>query len=90
MHRHFGRQQSDSLRTSGLAKVSKGEARALARMHGRAVLKVGQGEGRAAVPAVGGAQQRTPDLPEPEEIIENLEAGLDSFRKVLAGLGKVA
>ena len=31
------------------------------------------------------------DLPEPEElaaqIIENLEAGLDSFRKVLAGLG---
>ena len=34
------------------------------------------------------------NLPEPdelaEEIIENLEAGLNSFRQVLAGLGKVA
>ena len=34
------------------------------------------------------------NLPEPdvlaEEIIENLEAGLDSFRQVLAGLGKVS
>jgi len=34
------------------------------------------------------------NLPEPdelaEEIIENLEAGLESFRKVLANLGKVA
>jgi type I restriction enzyme M protein len=34
------------------------------------------------------------NLPEPdelaEEIIENLEAGLDSFREVLAGLSKVA
>jgi hypothetical protein len=34
------------------------------------------------------------NLPEPdelaEEIIENLEAGLDSFRQVLAGLNKVA
>ena len=34
------------------------------------------------------------NLPEPdelaEEIIENLEAGLDSFREVLAGLNKVA
>ena len=33
------------------------------------------------------------NLPEPdelaEEIIENLEAGLNSFREVLAGLGKV-
>ena len=32
------------------------------------------------------------NLPEPdelaEEIIENLEAGLNSFREVLAGLGK--
>jgi len=34
------------------------------------------------------------NLPEPdelaEEIIENLEVGLDSFREVLAGLNKVA
>ena len=34
------------------------------------------------------------NLPEPddlaEEIIENLEAGLNSFREVLAGLNKVA
>jgi type I restriction enzyme M protein len=34
------------------------------------------------------------NLPEPdelaEEIIENLEAGLSSFREVLAGLNKVA
>ena len=34
------------------------------------------------------------NLPEPdelaEEIIENLEAGLNSFREVLTGLGKVA
>jgi hypothetical protein len=34
------------------------------------------------------------NLPEPnelaEEIIENLEAGLDSFREILAGLSKVA
>jgi type I restriction enzyme M protein len=34
------------------------------------------------------------DLPEPEElaeeIIETLEAGLNSFREVLAGLNKVA
>jgi type I restriction enzyme M protein len=34
------------------------------------------------------------NLPEPDELaeesIENLEAGLDSFREVLAGLNKVA
>jgi len=37
---------------------------------------------------------QTRGLPEPdelaEEIIENLEAALDSFREVLAGLNKVA
>lgn len=46
----------------------------------------------ALVTLIFGAKARNALMPDElaEEIIENLEAGLNSFREVLAGLNKVA
>src|SRR5262249_28030851 len=54
---HFSGQQGDVLLAAKFAQVAKAQPRALALLHGRGSLKVGQGKVALAVAAVGGAKQ---------------------------------
>src|SRR5262245_46422495 len=58
MGRHFGLQKSHGLLATGFAKVARAQTGALAGLHGRAALKIGQSKVAFAISAIGGPQKR--------------------------------
>src|ERR1039457_1262398 len=59
VRRHFGLQQGYGVRATGLAEIMKGQSWALAGVHGRIALQIGQRKGTFAIASVSRSKKRS-------------------------------